>query len=149
MFLKIVITIALAAGGIIWLKRLSEQTEDENLNEIDNWADETVARALEKKLNVPLKAILQLFQGSQNNELLVKIQNILDSVTLNFTKQSPSSVSLRLEISYKDGTSYSVTTEKNWDSLPSPVREEFLRKGNKVVSLPWNMPLKNSKTKES
>ncbi len=146
--IKIIIAVALAAVGIIWLKRLSEKSENENRNEIDNWADETVAKALEKKLNVPLKTVLQLFQGSQDTDLLAKIQSIIDSVTLNFTKLSPSSISLRLEINYKDGTSYSVTIEKDWDRLPDKVREEFLRKGSKTVSLLWNMPLKNTKTKE-
>lgn len=107
-----------------------------------------MAKALEKKLNVPLKTVLQLFQGSQDTDLLAKIQSIIDSVTLNFTKLSPSSISLRLEINYKDGTSYSVTIEKDWDRLPDKVREEFLRKGSKTVSLLWNMPLKNTKTKE-
>ncbi len=132
----------LGAGAIIGLRYLSKQSEKENLQEIDMWSDEMVAKALEKKLNVPMMKILKLFQGSQNDDLLVKIQDILDSVILNFTKQPPSLVSLRLEIKYKDGTFYSIATEKDWDGLPNVVREEFLRKGSKTVSLPWNMPSK-------
>jgi len=100
---------------------------------------------LEKNSNAPLKTVLQLFQGLPNDELLAEIQNILDSVTLNFTKHSPSSIPLRIEIKYKDGTSYSVTIEKDWDSLP----RRIFTKGSKTVSLLWNMPLKNTKTKEN
>ncbi len=138
----------LGAGAIVGLRYLSKKSEKENLEKIDSWSDEMVAKALEKKLNVPMIKILQLFQGAQNDDLLLKIQNILDSVILNFTKQSSSLISLRLEIKYKDRTSYSATIEEDWDRLPNAVREEFLRKRSKTVSLPWNIPSEILKIKE-
>lgn len=134
---RFIIVLSLVASGI-WIKRLLKKADKESLKNLNNWADEMVANALGKKLNVSMNEILYAIHNTQNSELIIKIQDILDSVILSFTKQTPSIISLCLEIKYRDETSYSLTTEKNWDELPGIVREEFLRKGSKIVQLPWH-----------
>ena len=137
----------LIVGGIIGITYFSKQSEKEKLKKIDQWCDEMTAKALEEKINAPVNTILEAFNGVNNIDLLNKVQNIVDSVSLIFTKESPLLISMLLKINYKDETSYSASIQKNWDNLPGLIREEFLRKGTKVISFPWkwNMPYKNSK----
>lgn len=108
---------------------------------------EMVAKALQQKLNEPIEAILGIFRGSENTELVTRIRDTVRFVTLAFTRQSSASdVQVCLNLSYEDGTSFSAITKRDWDRLPGTIREQFLRTGSQVARLPWNFPWVNPHT---
>lgn len=123
------------------INQIAKQAEAENQQDLDDWMNDRIAKALERKLNEPSDSILQVLRGSVNSQLAAQIQRTVHSVTLSVTrKSSGSNVQVRLEMSYADGTSFSATTEREWDRLPGSIREQFLRTGVQVVRFPWNFP---------
>lgn len=114
--------------------------QEKSRSEIDKWFEQRLAKALAEKLHQPNKEkdVLQALQSKSDDELTAKIREMVDSAQLTFTRTSSvSEVEIRLNLDYKNGTSFSVATNWDWDRLPEPIRSEFLRTGRDTVSRPW------------
>jgi hypothetical protein len=130
-----------AAFGITSLSRLMKTTEVANRSEFDNWVDVVLSKALGEKLHQSSEIILQAFRGSPSPELVKTIKESVRSVIVTFTRLSDNrDVQVRLDVAYKDGTSFSTSTERDWDRLPESIRAEYLRSGKEILSRPWDFP---------
>ncbi|MDJ0575880.1 MAG: hypothetical protein QNJ65_12025 [Xenococcaceae cyanobacterium MO_234.B1] len=133
----------LVAAGIIVgvvavIYFLVKTHEETSRSEIDKWLEQELARALAEKLHQSTKDVLQALQSKSDDELTAKIREMVDSAQLTFTRASSvSEVEIRLNLDYKNGTSFSVATNWDWDRLPEPIRSEFLQTGRDTVSRPW------------
>jgi hypothetical protein len=132
--------VAVLATGAFFLKRLVEQTENSNQQEIDTWVEEKLVAALSKKLNLPSSQILTALQ-QPSSELNNEIQQIVESIDLLFSKISSSQIVLKLSLAYSDETLFSTTIEKSWDDLPEIVRKDFIQTGSQSVRVPWDFPV--------
>jgi hypothetical protein len=137
--LKTTTVIAVIAAAAFLLKRFVDKLEDSNQNEIDNWVDEHLAQALSNKLNRPVQQVLEELQHQNISKLNSEIQQIVQSVDLLFSKESSSQIMMKLSISYKDGSIFSITADRTWDSLPEIIRKDFLKTGSKNVHVPWEI----------
>jgi hypothetical protein len=107
-------------------------------SELDNWFEQRLAKALAEKLHESPEDVLKSLEGNSSDELTGKIREIVDFAQLTFTRTSSANdVEIRLNLDYKNGTSFSVTMNWDWDRLPEPIRSEFLRTGKNVVIRPW------------
>ena len=129
---------AIIVGVAAVIYFLVKDHEKESRSEIDKWFEQRLARALAEKLHQPTKDVLQALQSKSDNELTAKIREMVDSAQLTFTRASSvSEVEIRLNLDYKNGTSFSVVTNWERDRLPEPIRSEFLRTGRDTVIRPW------------
>ncbi|MBD2515073.1 hypothetical protein H6G93_08630 [Nostoc sp. FACHB-973] len=134
----------LVAGFIVGVTAgiyfLVKNHEEKSKSEIDKWFEQRLAIALAEKLHQSTGVVLQALQSKSDDEITEKIRNIVDSAQLTFTRTSSiSDVDIRLNLDYKNGTSFSVATNRDWDRLPEPIRSEFLRTGNNTVIRPWQL----------
>lgn len=135
--LKATTAIAIIATAAFLIKRFVDQTEDSNQQEIDNWIDERLAETFSKKLNQPVQQVLVALRHPNASQLSSEIQQIVESIELLFSKESSSQIMMKLSILYKDGSSFSTSINKTWDSLPGVVRRDFLQTGSQCVCIPW------------
>ncbi len=130
--------IIIGVGAAIYF--LVKNHEEKSKSEIDKWFEQRLAIALAEKLHQPKEVVLQAIQSKSDDEITEKIREMIDSTQLTFTRTSSiSNVDIRLNLDYKNGTSFSVATNRDWDQLPEPIRSEFLRTGNNTVSRPWQL----------
>lgn len=143
-FIKFGITGVAAIAVISIIVLFVKKIETENRQNIDDFVDRAIAESLARKLNKPESAVLEVFQGSSNSELIAQIEDLILSVQLLFRKQPKSpNVEVRLEVNYTDETSFAITTNRGWDEIPGNVREQFIRTGIPEAICPWSFPWNN------
>jgi hypothetical protein len=134
--LKAATAIAIVSAAAFWLRQTAIQTEHSNQQEIDQWVDENLADALSQKLNRSRSQLLTALH-QPDHPINREIQQIVQSIDLRFSKESAAQVAMKLSILYRDGSRFSTTTDIAWDSLPSPIRKDFLKTGTQSVQIPW------------
>jgi hypothetical protein len=137
----------IVTGGIMFFDRLIKEAERANRTDIDQWIDRELAEILARKLHQPVEKILQTLTESSNPELVTLINETVNSVTLTFTRQTGNlNVQVRLDVICEDETSFTITTEQNWDNLPESIRSEFIRSGRNTTYRNWDFPWVQSQT---
>ena len=140
--MQIKIEWVVAAGIIVGVAAviyfLVNNHEEKSRSEIDKWFEQRLARALAEKLHQPTENVLQALQSKSDDKITANIREMVDFAQLTCTRgSSVSEVEIRLNLEYKNGTSFSVATNWDWDRLPEKIRAEFLRTGRDTVSRPW------------
>lgn len=143
----IIIAGIVVTGGIMFFDHLIKETEKANRTDIDQWIDRQLAEVLARKLHQPVDVILQTLTGTHNPELVILINETVNSVTLTFTRQAGNlNVQVCLDVVCEDETSFRITTEQNWDNLPESIRAEFIRSGRNTTYRNWEFPWVQSQT---
>lgn len=126
-------------AGFIALRYFSKKTEEENRNALNQWVNQNLSETLAKKLNMSVSSISEILQGVSDIHIMKRIQDELNSVKLIFMRlSSKADIQLRLDVSYKDGTSFSATMRKEWEQLTENIRGQFLRTGKQTLHEDWN-----------
>ncbi len=146
-YVWIIIAGVVVTGGIMFFDRLIKEAEKANRTDIDQWVDRELAEILARKLHQPVEKILQTLTESSNPELVTLINETVNSVTLTFTRQTGNlNVQVRLDVICEDETSFTITTEQNWDNLPESIRSEFIRSGRNTTYRNWDFPWVQTQT---
>lgn len=140
-YLWIIGTGIVLTGVFMFFEHLIKEAEKANRTEIDQWVDREISKILARKFLQPVDNVLKTLTEKPNPELVSLINKTVNSVTLNFTRQTGNlNVQVRLDIICKDETSVTITTEHRWDNLPESIRSEFIRSGCNTTSRNWDFP---------
>lgn len=138
--IKALLTLLLAGVVGFVLFRI-RRSEEENRNEVESWIDEVLVGPLGRKTGKREEDVRRSLKGSPPDPGVVRaVDAVVRSVELEFSRERGQDVEIRLDLQYRDGTSFSARSEWDWDLLPEPVRGEFLRGGVKTVRRPWFFP---------
>lgn len=136
----ILLIIVAAATGSAFAYKMIQKGESQNRDLIDKWVEDVLSNALSRKLNRPVSAIREALGDKYDAGLIVLINETVRSVSLLFSRISGHKIETRLNLLYKDGTSFAATTEFDWDQMPETIRAEFLREGKADTTRDWYFP---------
>ena len=126
-----------AITGVLLWKQLSAKSNQLAKQEIESWVEQRLSESLSPKLSRSASEIRTALTEHAHTELMSRIERLLSSIELLFSRQSPSIVTMRLRASYQDGTQFSASVQKNWDDLPDDIRSRFLRTTDSKIVVPW------------
>lgn len=139
--LWIIAVSTLMTGGIMFFERLIKESEKANRTDIDQWVDHELSQILARKLHQPVDEILQTITKIPNPNLVTLINETINSVSLTFIRQTGKlNIQVSLDVVCQDKTSFTITTEQNWDNLPESIRSEFIRSGQNTTYRSWYFP---------
>jgi hypothetical protein len=134
--------ISVVAVGGFFLKKISENLDAENQQNLEDWVDKLLADSLGRKLSVSPSLVMKSLHSPDDNGLIRDISSLLGDVELIFKRQlSGSSIRITISAQYTDGTSFSANMDSQWDNLPSTLRREFLASGSREIRVPWHLSL--------
>lgn len=128
--------VAVVAGIFLW-KQASAEGDRTAKQGIESWVEQRLAESLSKKLGCSAEEIRTVLAGQTQGTLTGKIERLVRSTNLVFSRQSPSTVIMHLQTIYQDGTQFSASIQKNWDDLPDDIRARFLQTAGPEIVVPW------------
>ncbi len=132
---------ALVFFGLFAFVRFARRAEEEVVRELEQTVEEELAKVLHRKLELPKERVLQTLRTGENPEIRELLSEVVKDVSISFQKaDSNGKYEASISILLNSGSRTRVSWPVEWDELPAPVREEFIRTGKSEVVKPWLFP---------
>ena len=104
--------------------------------------EKLIAKQLAEKIGTSPSRVQNSFRHPSDSQLMKRIRDTLESTEISFIKDQKLSQGIKMSVNlfYKDKTKSSITVRKEFDMLPSEVREKFINTEEKRYTVHWNLP---------
>ncbi|GEM_PF-6485401 len=110
-------------------------------SELMDWVDKAPYTLIAKRLHISEETFFEQLRTNRA-ETLAKCATVFQAGTWHFTRKpdSASQIDAQVSLQFADGNTSSMQLTMHWDELPSIIRSEFIKTGEKSFSIKWVLP---------